>query len=596
VNQFYLNGNTRRILKSQAGFGLVEAMIGMALLSVTSLMFGQLITNQNRAIQGNRALSERDILLSRLSRNAGDPLSLNASALQSVNDNPNLYHDCVLGGTTNTACNANTCSPSSPCDFTLFDAGNVKMAGPPSDPQYYDLTGEPCTPSSTNDKRCAIQAISQFSVNCGGGATTCIRAKIVTVKYTVQQNPAIALQAGPFMKSVAHTLVTQLPLILNASGSPGTIAKWVNSNRLGDSVMTENNGDIGVGTASPLARLDIRYESLTHATDFWPVLFAKSSQSNAATYFRLQNDVSKEGHMGIGGSTHAWPSIQDKLYFWAGNTNGISLDGESHSIEFFTNNHTDPNMIVHASGAVGIGVTGPSQTLDVNGHITTRGWDSVYWSRDTVTSPNKTFQLIGTYHGDAGLFADYINLGFYNVLNSTFSQVQGVAFGAQKFMVVNYSNGYVGIGTPNPSYLLHVNGTAYAAGAAGALSDARHKKHVEDLDEHTLEKVLKLRPVEFEWKNPKDKGMLGAQTGFIAQEVQKIFPSVILKNDDADQTLGIKYNELISVLTKAFQEFYRTWFEDRREMRLRIQTLEQENAQIRTYLCEKDPDAKICSH
>jgi hypothetical protein len=90
--------------------------------------------------------------------------------------------------------------------------------------------------------------------------------------------------------------------------------------------------------------------------------------------------------------------------------------------------------------------------------------------------------------------------------------------------------------------------------------------------------------------------MLGAQTGFIAQEVQKIFPSVILKNDDADQTLGIKYNELISVLTKAFQEFYRTWFEDRREMRLRIQTLEQENAQIRTYLCEKDPDAKICSH
>ena len=119
---------------------------------------------------------------------------------------------------------------------------------------------------------------------------------------------------------------------------------------------------------------------------------------------------------------------------------------------------------------------------------------------------------------------------------------------------MTYSAGNVGIGTTSPSYLLHVNGTAYAVGAAGALSDIRHKSDVKTLPDGALGLVSKLRPVSFQWKDPKDDGMKGEQIGFIAQEVEKVLPSVVLTQNDKDKTKGLKYTEVIPVLAKAIQE------------------------------------------
>jgi endosialidase-like protein len=48
--------------------------------------------------------------------------------------------------------------------------------------------------------------------------------------------------------------------------------------------------------------------------------------------------------------------------------------------------------------------------------------------------------------------------------------------------------------------------------------------------------------------------MKGRQIGFIAQDVQQVLPDVVLTANDADKTLGLKYDSLIPVLTKAIQE------------------------------------------
>lgn len=114
--------------------------------------------------------------------------------------------------------------------------------------------------------------------------------------------------------------------------------------------------------------------------------------------------------------------------------------------------------------------------------------------------------------------------------------------------------GNVAIGAVNPaSYRFSVEGTAYATGAAGALSDKRHKHNVRSLDKG-LEPVLRLRPVSFEWNKPTDKGMEGRQLGFIAQEVEEILPDIVMTQDDADKTKGIKPTAIIPVLVKAVQE------------------------------------------
>jgi hypothetical protein len=124
---------------------------------------------------------------------------------------------------------------------------------------------------------------------------------------------------------------------------------------------------------------------------------------------------------------------------------------------------------------------------------------------------------------------------------------------SNSFTIVK-SNSYVGIATASPSYQLHVNGTAYATGAAGALSDIRHKKNIVALGDGALNRVMQLRPVTFLWKDPKDDGMKGQQIGFIAQDVERVLPSVVLTQNNTEKTKGLKYNEIIPVLTKALQE------------------------------------------
>jgi hypothetical protein len=44
------------------------------------------------------------------------------------------------------------------------------------------------------------------------------------------------------------------------------------------------------------------------------------------------------------------------------------------------------------------------------------------------------------------------------------------------------------------------------------------------------------------------------QFGFIAQDVEKVLPQIVLTANDKDRTNGLKYDELIPVLTLAVQE------------------------------------------
>jgi len=115
-------------------------------------------------------------------------------------------------------------------------------------------------------------------------------------------------------------------------------------------------------------------------------------------------------------------------------------------------------------------------------------------------------------------------------------------------------DGNVGIGEPMPSYKLAVNGTAFAVGAAGALSDRRHKTDIADLSVDALGVVESLRPVSFRWKEPQDSGMEGIQVGLIAQEVESVLPEAVLTMANDEQTKGIKYNALIPVLIQAIQQ------------------------------------------
>ena len=105
---------------------------------------------------------------------------------------------------------------------------------------------------------------------------------------------------------------------------------------------------------------------------------------------------------------------------------------------------------------------------------------------------------------------------------------------------------------------INANGASQAA--FGSYSDARLKENITDLDSQ-LANLLSLRPVEFDYKDGS-----GHQVGFIAQEVQQIYPDLVGVGADGFLTLtGLGKNE--ARLIKALQEawVYIQGLEDRIE-------------------------------
>jgi len=103
-------------------------------------------------------------------------------------------------------------------------------------------------------------------------------------------------------------------------------------------------------------------------------------------------------------------------------------------------------------------------------------------------------------------------------------------------------------------------------------SDIRLKEAIKP-SRYGLKEFIALEPVTFKWKEEKVNGFVvpdnekEAKLGFIAQEVQKILPEVVVGHQwkeyeenpgvlvkEKSERLGMRYNDLISVAIKAIQE------------------------------------------
>ena len=111
-------------------------------------------------------------------------------------------------------------------------------------------------------------------------------------------------------------------------------------------------------------------------------------------------------------------------------------------------------------------------------------------------------------------------------------------------------SGNIGVGgISDPSEMLHVNGNILSQGIM-TFSDKRLKENVVELEKKTeLEKLLGLRSVKYNWK--KGSGDSNVHYGFIAQEVEEIYPDIVQTYGD---TKAVAYSELISPIISAIQQ------------------------------------------
>jgi hypothetical protein len=331
-----------------------------------------------------------------------------------------------------------------------------------------------------------------------------------------------------------------------------------------------SNGRLGVGTTSPVSALHIR---------------TTSSVGTFTGTSHLGLTVDGSGYTGIdfadaGGSGNMVPKARIAMtddatgsYLNLGTTAGWS------------SGITNTAMTINPGGNVGLGTTTPNSVLQVNG-------------------PTSGVGLTGTAH--LGLFLTTQAFGFSGVdfggLNSVNPEARIVmnTTGAGSFLSFgttgNFSSGITTIGmTLNPNGNLGVgtstaysrltlwgtdtaagtaamtisnsasttefqvfdNGSATLAGTLTQNSDRRLKTNVQPLDaSSTLNAVITLDPVSFNWIDPSLGSM--AQLGFIAQDVQQIFPALVSTTSPTtltpNGTLGINYIGLIAPTIEAIKE------------------------------------------
>lgn len=366
-----------------------------------------------------------------------------------------------------------------------------------------------------------------------------------------------------------------MPVACFASGidtAPGTTSLPLNVE--GKNVMTLlSSGNVGIGTTDPVVPLHVAGAdpagwsifvdpSLTAGASGPGFALGQIGGVSAIQTFAQTNLVLLPygGNVGIGttapqsllhiqqstdsqgNSLAVWNKEAQATWLWEDSSGNFRIDSGGAA---------GRNILLNSTGAgsVGIGTTAPQRTLEVNGGSQ---FDSTMYLTggasivlDNVGGAGASDYWIG--HGHGGGVPE--SLAFYAPAGQSLEF--GIANNA--YMIMNTTGLNIGNGAA-PPYTLTVNGTAYASGAAGALSDRRHKTDIELFTADALKIVKQLKPVTFRWKEPKDDGMKGEQIGFIAQDVQPVLPDVVMTANDADKTLGLKYDSLIPVLAKAIQE------------------------------------------
>ncbi len=99
-----------------------------------------------------------------------------------------------------------------------------------------------------------------------------------------------------------------------------------------------------------------------------------------------------------------------------------------------------------------------------------------------------------------------------------------------------------------------VNGLIEATGSITTVSDIALKLNIVELDS-VAGKLTRIRGVYYDWDQTKDPGLLlpeGRQIGVIAQEVEKVYPELVVVNDRGFKT--VDYTKLTPVLLEAFKE------------------------------------------
>ncbi len=163
------------------------------------------------------------------------------------------------------------------------------------------------------------------------------------------------------------------------SGTPNRITKWAdNAGTLGDSVITEASGNVGLGVASPGDLLDVAGPPNAAGRTGIHVRTTAATGNSTLYFDNDRGNFSAYGGLLTGGSANTSPFFgvtrADKTFLIADGPSSLGLGIGTlvpKPVLFGTANAE--RMRIDGSGNVGIGTTNPSAKLEVAGNVKLSG-------------------------------------------------------------------------------------------------------------------------------------------------------------------------------------------------------------------------------
>lgn len=395
------------------------------------------------------------------------------------------------------------------------------------------------------------------------------------------------------------------------------------------------NGDVGIGTSTPLTKLHVLGDAIfqrpttgsrlyiqTPASD--ARIFAMNASGTATQNLVLQPNGSA-GSVGIG---NASPNNKLEITSNTPNTSGLRLtnltagsttftpNGKALSVDAngdvilvpsvaYSNNWTlfgnantiagtnflgtvdNVNLVfktnsieqmrVMTNGDIGIGTTAPEAKLDVKGNLMVRTYSASLNPLTGIYFRDGFGSGTGQEYNMSILAYDHSNAGA-SADGLSINAYDGVSFCTnsnatrQERMRIDRL-GNVGINTTSPTSFLSVNGTAdkIGGGAWAVFSDKRVKQNINPY-EKGLDYILKIKPVTFEY-NGKGGYKIDGKTyvGVLAQEIEQILPSTVRT---------VKTDDFEDLRVFDASELTFTLINAIKELQQQINELKQENKQL----------------
>ena len=210
-------------------------------------------------------------------------------------------------------------------------------------------------------------------------------------------------------------------------------------------------------------------------------------------------------------------------------------------------NNVGTTIYAASTGSSGTGIEGSGPTYGVSG--TSSSETGVYGSSTGSSgSPNGVIGIYGSptinsSYSKSGVYgASDTNAGVVGTASANYaSGVYGNSSGSNSYGVYGITSG------SGSSYAVYsdgnffVNGTQYCSSTTvfTVPSDIRFKNNVQPLT-GALDRLLQLRGVTFEWKDPAAHGnRTGPQRGFIAQEVEKVIPEWVSTDEKGFKAVNL---------------------------------------------------------